>query len=267
MSEDIKILIKEKSDKGVLRLVMNNLDYKNALSNKMMSMLEDEIKVASLDKSTRVIVLAAKGNVFSSGHDLKEITAARDNKDSGEEFYQDLFDSCSALMQLIVSSPQPIIAEVDGVATAAGCQLVASCDLAIASNESRFATPGVNLGLFCSTPMVALSRNVNKKNAMEMLLTGDFIDASKAKEIGLINNLVQKEELTLEVTKLAEKIASKSSMTVSTGKQAFYAQAEMDLSAAYKYTSQVMKDNLLKHDAKEGINAFIEKRSPDWKDE
>ena len=266
MSEDIKILIKEKSDKGVLRLVMNNLDYKNALSKKMMSMLRDEIESASSDKSIKVIVLAAKGNVFCSGHDLKEITAARQNKDSGEEFYQDLFDSCSALMQLIVNTSQPIIAEVDGVATAAGCQLVASCDLAIASNESRFATPGVNLGLFCSTPMVALSRNVNKKNAMEMLLTGDFIDASKAKEIGLINNLVQKEELTLEVTKLAEKIASKSSMTVSTGKQAFYAQAEMDLSAAYKYTSQVMKDNLLKHDAKEGINAFIEKRSPTWKD-
>jgi len=158
MSEDIKILIKEKSDKGVLRLVMNNLDYKNALSNKMMSMLRDEIKSASSDKSIKVIVLAAKGNVFCSGHDLKEIIAARENKDSGEEFYQDLFDSCSALMQLIVNTPQPIIAEVDGVATAAGCQLVASCDLAIASNESRFATPGVNLGLFCSTPMVALSR-------------------------------------------------------------------------------------------------------------
>ena len=266
MDEDIKILIKEQSDKGVLRLVMNYLDYKNALSNEMIGMLMNEIQDASSDKSIKVIVLAAKGNVFCSGHDLKEIIAAREHKDSGEEFYLDLFNSCSTLMQLIVNAPQPVIAEVDGVATAAGCQLVASCDLAIASSESRFATPGVNLGLFCSTPMVALSRNVNKKNAMEMLLTGDFIDASKAKEIGLINNLVQKEELTLEVNNLAEKIASKSSMTVSTGKQAFYAQAEMDLSAAYKYTSKTMKDNLLKHDAKEGINAFIEKRSPDWKD-
>ena len=169
-------------------------------------------------------------------------------------------------MQLIVNAPQPVIAEVDGVATAAGCHLVASCDLAIASSESQFATPGVNLRLFCSPPMVALSRTVNQKHAMELLLTGDFIDAKKAKEIGLINNLVQKEELTLEVNNLAEKIASKSSMTVSTGKQAFYAQAEMGLSAAYKYTSKTMKDNLLKHDAKEGINAFIEKRSPDWKD-
>ena len=160
-----------------------------------------------------------------------------------------------------------MIAEVDGVATAAGCQLVASCDLAIASNESRFATPGVNLGLFCSTPMVALSRNVNKKNAMEMLLTGDFISAEKAKEIGLINNTVPKEDLTSEVDRLAEKIASKSIMTVTTGKRAFYAQAEMDLSDAYEYTSKTMTDNLLKADAKEGINAFLEKRSPDWKDE
>ena len=260
-------LIKEKSDHGVLRLIMNNLDQGNALSEGMMSILMDEIKGASSDQSIKVIVLAANGNVFCSGHDLKEITTARENEDSGEVYFKNLFDSCSSLMQLIVNIPQPVIAEVDGVATAAGCQLVASCDLAFASHESKFATPGVNIGLFCSTPMVALTRNVNKKNAMEMLLTGDFINAEKAKEIGLINNMVQKEELTFEVNKLAEKIASKSSMTVSIGKKAFYAQAEMDLSKAYKYTSKTMKDNLLKHDAKEGINAFIEKRSPDWKDE
>ena len=266
MKENLKILIKEKSDKGVLRLIMNNSDQKNPLSENMMNILMDEIKGASSDQSIRVIVLAANGNVFSSGHDLKEITAARESEDSGEIFYKNLFDSCSSLMQLIVNTPQPVIAEVNGVATAAGCQLVASCDLAISSHESKFATPGVNIGLFCSTPMVALSRNVNKKNSMEMLLTGDFINAEKAKEIGLINNMVQKEELTFEVSKLAEKIASKSSMTVSIGKKAFYAQAEMDLSEAYKYTSKTMTDNLLKHDAKEGINAFIEKRSPDWKD-
>jgi len=267
MKENLKILIKEKSDEGVLRLIMNNLDQGNALSESMMSILMDEIKGASSDQSIKVIVLAANGNVFCSGHDLKEITAARENEDSGEVYFKNLFDSCSSLMQLIVNIPQPVIAEVDGVATAAGCQLVASCDLAIASHESKFATPGVNIGLFCSTPMVALSRNVNKKNAMEMLLTGDFINAEKAKEIGLINNMVQKEELTFEVSKLAEKIASKSSMTVSIGKKAFYVQAEMDLSKAYKYTSKTMKDNLLKYDAKEGINAFIEKRSPAWKDE
>ena len=267
MNENLNMLIKEKSDKGVMRLMMNNSDQKNPLSEGMMSMLMDEIEGASSDQSIRVIVLAAKGNVFSSGHDLKEITAARESGDSGEVYFKNLFDYCSSLMQLIVNTPQPIIAEVDGVATAAGCQLVASCDLAIASHESRFATPGVNLGLFCSTPMVALSRNVNKKNAMEMLLTGDFIDAEKAKEIGLINNSVPREELILEVNKLAEKIASKLTMTVATGKKAFYAQAEMDLSEAYKYTSKTMTDNLLKNDAKEGISAFLEKRSPDWKDE
>ena len=267
MEENINILIKEKSDKGVLRLIMNNTDQKNPLSESMMSMLMEEIKGASSDQSIRVIVLAATGNVFSSGHDLKEITAARESEDNGEVYFKNLFDYCSSLMQLIVNAPQPVIAEVDGVATAAGCQLVASCDLAIASHESKFATPGVNLGLFCSTPMVALSRNVNKKNAMEMLLTGDFISAEKAKEIGLINNAVSKDKLTSEVVGLAEKIASKSTMTVATGKKAFYAQAEMDLSKAYQYTSKTMTDNLLKHDAKEGIDAFIEKRSPNWKDQ
>ena len=266
MKENSKILIKESCDKGVLRLLMNNLDQKNALSENMMNILIDEIKAASSDPSIKVIVLAANGNVFCSGHDLKEITAARENEDSGEDYFKNLFNSCSSLMELIVNIPQPVIAEVDGVATAAGCQLVASCDLAIASHESKFATPGVNIGLFCSTPMVALSRNVNKKNAMEMLLTGDFINAEKAKEIGLINNMAPKEELTIEVSKLAEKIASKSSVTVSIGKKAFYAQTEMNLSEAYKYTSQIMKDNLLNDDAKEGIDAFIEKRSPDWKD-
>ena len=267
MKENLSILIKKKSEKGVLRLTMNNSDQKNPLSENMMSMLMDEIKGASLDQSIRVIVLAATGNVFSSGHDLKEITAARETEDNGEVYFKSLFDYCSSLMQLIVNAPQPVIAEVDGVATAAGCQLVASCDLAIASHESKFATPGVNLGLFCSTPMVALSRNVNKKNAMEMLLTGDFISAEKAKEIGLINNAVSKDKLTSEVVGLAEKIASKSTMTVATGKKAFYAQAEMDLSKAYQYTSKTMTDNLLKHDAKEGIDAFIEKRSPNWKDQ
>jgi len=267
MKENLNILIKEKSEKGVLRLTMNNSDQKNPLSENMMSMLMEEIKEASLDQSIRVIVLAATGNVFSSGHDLKEITAARESEDNGEVYFKNLFDYCSSLMQLIVNAPQPVIAEVDGVATAAGCQLVASCDLAIASHESRFATPGVNLGLFCSTPMVALSRNVNKKNAMEMLLTGDFISAEKAKEIGLINNAVPKEDLASEVDRLAEKIASKSTMTVATGKRAFYAQAEMDLSDAYEYTSKTMTDNLLKNDAKEGIDAFLEKRSPNWKDE
>ena len=266
MKENLEILIKEKSDKGVLRLTMNNPNKKIPLSESMMSILMEGIKDASADHSIKVIVLAANGDVFSSGHDLKEITSARANEDKGESYFKELFDYCSTLMQLIVNTRQPVIAEVDGIATAAGCQLVASCDLAIATNESKFATPGVNLGLFCSTPMVALTRNVNKKNAMEMLLTGDFIDAKKAKEIGLINNNVSKKNLIMEVNKLAEKIASKSTMTVSIGKKAFYEQAEMDLSAAYNYTSKTMTDNLLKYDAKEGIEAFIKKRPPEWQD-
>ena len=169
-------------------------------------------------------------------------------------------------MQLIINTPKPIIAEVNGVATAAGCQLVASCDLALASEDSRFATPGVNLGLFCSTPMVALSRNVSKKDAMAMLLTGDMISADKAKEIGLINDIYSTDDVTNQTMKLAQKIATKSSLTLATGKKAFYAQAEMNLSNAYEYTSKVMTDNLMRDDAKEGINAFIEKRDPDWQD-
>ena len=267
MDNNSPILIKEKSDKGVLCLTMNDLACKNALSNKMLSILLDEIKNASIDKSIKVIVLKANGDVFSAGHDLKELKEARNNSDEGKVFFQELFNLCSSLMQLIINVPQPVIAEIDGVATAAGCQLVASCDLAISSQESKFATPGVNIGLFCSTPMVALSRNIGKKNAMQMLLTGDLISAQKAKEIGLINDVVSKNKLDSTVRELSEKIASKSSMTVETGKKAFYAQAEMSLTEAYKYTSKVMTENLIQHDAKEGIDAFIEKRSPNWKGE
>jgi enoyl-CoA hydratase/carnithine racemase len=267
MDKNLPILIKEKSDKGVLRLTMNDLACKNALSNKMLSALLDEIKNASVDKCIRVIVLRANGKVFSAGHDLKEIKEARNNSDEGKIFFQELFSLCSSLMQLIINVPQPVIAEVDGIATAAGCQLVASCDLAISSQESKFATPGVNIGLFCSTPMVALSRSIGKKNVMQMLLTGDLISAKKAKEIGLINDVIGKNELDTAIKELTTKIASKSFMTIKTGKKAFYAQAEMDLSKAYEYTSKVMAENLLKNDAKEGIDAFINKRSPDWKDE
>tara|TARA_B100000579_G_scaffold328939_1_gene278981 strand:+ start:3721 stop:4524 length:804 start_codon:yes stop_codon:yes gene_type:complete len=267
MVKNSPIIIKEKSDQGVLRLIMNDSVSKNALSNKMLGSLLDEIKNASVDKSIKVIVLAANGDVFSAGHDLKEIKVARKNADEGKIFFQSLFNLCSSLMQLIINAPQPVIAEVDGVATAAGCQLVASCDLAIASQESKFATPGVNIGLFCSTPMVALSRNIGKKDAMQMLLTGDMVSAKKAKEMGLINDVVNKNELSSAVRELSEKIASKSSMTIKTGKKAFYAQVEMDLSEAYEYTSKIMTKNLIQHDAMEGINAFIDKRLPNWKDE
>ena len=264
MGINTEILVKEKTTNGVLRLVMNDLKTRNALSENMMSALMTEIKEASIDSGIKVVVIASNGNVFCSGHDLKEINIARDDEDHGSDYFEELFKKCSILMQAIVNCPKPIIAEIDGVATAAGCQLVASCDLAIASNESRFATPGVNIGLFCSTPMVALSRNIPKKNAMKMLLTGGMISAKKAKKIGLINTNVDKSYLQEEVTQLASNIASKSTMTVSTGKKAFYVQAEMNLSEAYAYTSNVMKENLMRSDAKEGIAAFLEKRDPNW---
>ena len=267
MDNESQLLIKEAPINSILRLVMNDQNSKNALSNKMISALMDAIAFANDDNSIKVIVIASKGNVYSAGHDLKEITQARKGPDNGDSFFKELFRSCSVLMQAIVNSSKPVIAEVNGVATAAGCQLVASCDLAIASNNSKFATPGVNIGLFCSTPMVALSRNVHKKNAMEMLLTGDMIGSVKAKEIGLINDFVEAEKLTETVMALADKIASKPSSTVATGKKAFYEQAEMSLSKAYEYTSEVMRNNLLRDDAKEGISAFIDKRSPDWQDD
>ncbi len=265
MEDDINnILHRRQTDEGVLRLTMNDQKNRNALSEAMMNNLIEELTIATSKRSIRVVIIASNGSVFSAGHDLKEITAARDQKDFGEAYFKSLFDTCSSLMQLIVSCSKPVIAEVGGTATAAGCQLVASCDLATAADSARFATPGVNIGLFCSTPMVALSRNVNKKNAMEMLLTGDMINAKKAKEIGLINSYFQPEELTKETMVLANKIASKSPAIVSMGKGAFYAQSELDTHAAYEYTSRVMVKNILNKEAKEGIGAFIEKRSPKW---
>lgn len=264
MVDDGSILHVEHTDEGVLRLTMDDQRSRNALSEIMMKSLIEELTKVSLNDAVRVIVIASNGPVFSAGHDLKEITKVRNQNDFGEEYFKKLFDTCSALMKLIVAYPKPVIAEVSGTATAAGCQLVASCDLATSSDSAQFATPGVNIGLFCSTPMVALSRNVSKKHAMEMLLTGDMINAKKAKEIGLINDYFQTEELTKETMVLANKIASKSSATVSVGKGAFYTQSELDLYAAYEYTSQVMVKNILQEDAKEGIDAFLEKRSPKW---
>ena len=267
MNTDNPIVLKEELKSGLLRLTLNNPQSKNALSEDMISALINCIDSASNDHSIKVIIIAASGNVFCAGHDLKEITEARDSQDGGNLYFKGLFDSCSSLMQLIINTPKPIIAQVDGVSTAAGCQLVASCDLAIASDVSKFATPGVNIGLFCSTPMVALSRNVHKKNAMEMLLTGDMIDCKKAKEIGLINEYVSPDNLSDSFLNLSKKIASKSAKTLATGKKALYKQVEMSLAEAYEYTSEVMKENLLRSDAKEGINAFLEKRTPKWDDE
>ena len=260
------IVILKNTYDGIARLTLNDENSSNSLSEEMMEALEDNIKTLSLDNTVKVIIIDAIGSIFSSGHNLKEITNARQNDDKGETYFKNLFDQCSQLMQLIVYCPKPIIAEVDGIATAAGCQLVASCDLAISSSEAKFATPGVNIGLFCSTPMVALSRNVNKKDAMKMLLTGDFINASEAKRIGLINDFVSSEDLKINVDNLANKIAKKPSSTIETGKKAFYKQHELELSQAYEYTSQIMSENILDHDAIEGIGSFLGKRKPNWKD-
>jgi enoyl-CoA hydratase/carnithine racemase len=214
----------------------------------------------------RVVVLAAKGPAFCAGHDLKEMTAGRSGDDEGNAYFAKVMSMCAGVMQGIVNCPKPVIAEVTGVATAAGCQLVASCDLAIAADTAQFSTPGVHIGLFCSTPMVALSRNVADKHAMEMLLTGDMISAARAAEIGLVNRAVAPEALIEATMAIARKIASKSSLTLATGKRAYYAQREMDLAQAYNYASGVMVDNMLAQDAKEGIGAFITKRAPQWRD-
>jgi enoyl-CoA hydratase/carnithine racemase len=249
-------------DGAVLRLTLNRPRARNALSSALMRELLVAVEDAGPD--VRVIVIAAEGPVFSSGHDLKELTALRADGDAGKAAFAALFTQCSKLMQTIVKSPAPVIAQVQGVATAAGCQLVASCDLALASTAARFATPGVDIGLFCSTPMVALSRNVARKHAMEMLLTGEMVDAETAKAIGLINRVVPPEILEAETLALAEQIAAKPHRTIRTGKEAFYRQLEMPLDAAYDYTARVMTENMLAAEAREGISAFLEKRDPKW---
>jgi len=251
---------------SALRLVLNRPHARNALSDGLMAALQAALEEAAADKAARVIVLAANGPVFSSGHDLKEMTAHRQDADRGRAAFAALFSQCSKLMQTIVRHPKPVIAEVQGTATAAGCQLVASCDLAVAASNANFATPGVNIGLFCSTPMVALSRNVSRKHAMEMLLTGEMIAADEARRIGLINRVADPASLEGETMKLARLIASKPSATVKTGKEAFYRQLELGLSEAYDYASRVMTENMLAAEAEEGIGAFIEKRDPKWPD-
>ena len=268
MNKKIKDIVQiDQTQPDILRLILNDPKNKNALSDKMMQQLQDLIVEASSNDSVKVIIIAAIGDVFCSGHNLKDITEARANKDGGKEYLSNLFNLCSSLMQTIATCSKPVIAEINGIATAAGCQLVATCDLAIASDLSKFATPGVNIGLFCSTPMVALSRNVSKKDSMKMLLTGDMIDAAEAKRISLINDYVSVEKLNDSVMSLAKKIATKPLSTVKVGKEAFYRQYEMSLSDAYEYTSKVMTENSLADDAKEGITSFLEKRDPIWKDD
>jgi enoyl-CoA hydratase/carnithine racemase len=257
-------LILSSRDGAVLRLTLNHAAARNALSTQMMSALQAALDGAATARDIRVIILAANGPAFSSGHDLKEMTAMRALPDKGAAAFAALFAQCSRLMQTIVRHPKPVIAEIHGVATAAGCQLVASCDLAVAASCASFATPGVNIGLFCSTPMVALSRNVSRKHAMEMLLTGNMISAQQACQMGLINRVVPPQSLESDVMALAQHIASKPHATVKTGKEAFYNQLEMKLSDAYDYASRVMTENMLAAEAEEGIGAFVEKRQPKW---
>lgn len=259
-----QILLSLQKD-AILHLTLNN-GAANALSIGLMTALRDAIIAAGADDSVRVIVIGHVGKVFSAGHDLKELTAKRSDADKGQAFFKQTFDLCAALMLSIVECPKPVIAVVNGLATAAGCQLVATCDLAIATDKATFCTPGVNIGLFCSTPMVALTRNIHRKQAMEMLLTGETIEAGDAKDYGLINRIVPEDYLDQVVTKYANTIASKSMMTVKTGKQAFYAQADMSLREAYDHTARVMTENMLAGDACEGIQAFIEKREAKWSD-
>lgn len=260
------ILQRELDEDGILRLTMNDPARRNALSEAMLGALAAAFAQAGDDPAVRVVVLAAEGPAFCAGHDLKEMTAGRAGPDRGRAYFAKVMAQCAGVMQAIVNCPKPVIAQVTGVATAAGCQLVASCDLAMAAETARFSTPGVHIGLFCSTPMVALSRNVADKHALEMLLTGDMTSAVRAAEIGLINHAVPAEALHEATMTMARKIASKSSMTLATGKRAYHAQRGLPLGEAYDYASQVMVENMLAQDAEEGISAFIEKRAPNWQD-
>jgi enoyl-CoA hydratase/carnithine racemase len=259
------VLLREDGE-NIAILTLNRPEARNSLSEKLLAALEIELKTIASEPTVRAIVLAANGSAFSAGHDLKELDARRADPDGGRGYYEHIVKCCSAVMQQIVRLPQPVIAAVGGTATAAGCQLVASCDLAVASPAARFATPGVNIGLFCSTPMVALSRNIARKHAMEILLTGDAISAEDAARIGLVNRVVATGTERDEALALARKIAAKSSYVVKLGKEAFYRQLEMDLAKAYDYAAAVMVENMMARDAAEGMSAFVEKRAAKWED-
>ena len=261
MSDDILI---RKDDGAITHLVLNAPSSLNALSDAMLARLKAEFSDLLESESQRVVVISGTGKAFCAGHDLKEMTAKRQSPDGGAADFGDLFARCGEVMQMIPRLPQPVIAQTHGIATAAGCQLVASCDLAVAAEGTRFGVNGVNIGLFCSTPMVALSRNMPRKQVMEMLVTGNFIDASRAKELGLINRVVPEAELAAETQTLAEQIAGKLGRAVRIGKRAFYDQIQMPLDQAYEFTGAVMVENMLESDTEEGIAAFIEKRDPTW---
>jgi len=259
------VLLREREGE-IAMLVLNRPAARNSLSEALLAALSAALTEIADDRTVRAVVLAANGPAFCAGHDLKELTARRTDADRGREYFRQIMTTCSAMMQQIVNLPQPVIAAVQGVATAAGCQLVATCDLAIASTSAKFATPGVDIGLFCSTPMVALARNVPRKHAMHMLLTGERVSAEEAVRLGLVNRSVPAGKEREAALELARIVASKSAYTLKVGKEAFYRQIEMSLAEAYAYTSEVMTENMMAHDAEEGICAFIEKRDPSWED-
>ena len=251
---------------SVAVLTLNRPAARNSLSEALIGELHAALDEIRDDNNVRAVVIAANGAAFSAGHDMKELTARRGDADRGRAYFAEIMTACSAMMQAVVNLPKPVIAAVHGIATAAGCQLVASCDLAVASEAAGFATPGVDIGLFCSTPMVALSRNVPRKQAMEMLLTGEPVSAERAREIGLVNRVVAAGTERHAAIALAQQVALKSAYTVKLGKAAFYRQAEMSLADAYRYAAEVMTENMMARDAEEGIGAFIEKREPKWQD-
>lgn len=261
MSEPILI----RTDKhAIATLTLNNPAKLNVLSDEMLAELQTSFDALATDPSIRVIILRGAGKAFCAGHDLREMTDKRQAEDGGAAAFGDLFDRCSKVMTAIRALPQPVIAQVHGIATAAGCQLVASCDMAVAADDTRFGVNGVNIGLFCSTPMVALSRNIQRKRAFEMLVTGEFIDARRAHDLGLINRAVPVADLEDETEKLAHLVASKLGSAVKIGKEAFYKQGEMSLDAAYSYVSDVMVQNMLHAQTEKGIAAFLRKETPEW---
>ena len=256
------VLLRDDSDEpvGITTLTLNRPNQYNALSIEVLNALQAEFDAIAHDENVRVVILAANGKAFCAGHDLKEMRSSE-----AREFHQELFDQCGKLMLSIHQLPQPVIAQGNGIATAAGCQLVANCDLAVSTDDARFAVSGINVGLFCSTPAVPLSRNLPRKQAMQMLLTGEFISAERAQQYGLVNEVVPAADLQSATFEMAKTIAAKSGLAIKVGKEMFYKQLPMDLSDAYAYASERMACNMDSHDAREGIDAFIEKRKPEWK--
>ena len=262
LKTDSEPMLLRSDDGGVTTLTLNRPQARNALSRAMIGAIQDQLDSIAADTSVRVVIISANGPGFCAGHDMRELVSNRT-----PEFYDEIFHACGRMMTSIMQLPQPVIARVQGVATAAGCQMVATCDLAVTVDTAHFATPGVHIGLFCSTPMVALSRNIGRKQAMEMLVLGDPLPAAKALEYGLVNRVVPEGDLDSTIKEMTDKILDKSGYTIKVGKEAFYRQLETGVEDAYAYTAKVMAENMMSHDAQEGVGAFVEKRKPVWRGE